>query len=377
MAEVVMTTRERDNHDRPSALLTFLLADIRGYTRYSSEQGDQAAARLSDRFLSVCREVVSSHGGEVFGSAGDQALAAFSSAHAALYAALALQARLEEEQTAHPELPLLAGIGLDTGEGVKIGTDYRGNAINLAARLCSLAGGGEIFASEAVITVARKVDGLAVVDRGEVTLKGLAHPVRVVQIGPTGSLPDPMPPLQPILVEHPTNLPDEPTPFIGRSGELIGITALLGEPGIRLVTLTGPGGTGKTQLAVQVGNTVLHDYPGGVFFVSLASLTDPSLVASVLAEALGLKEAADRSPLDSLVQYLKEKHLLLIVDNYEHVLESVPVVASLLDCLGGDGPTSYFRCIGTRPYLFELKRGRKSMHTLTGLSATFSEPAAQ
>lgn len=124
----------------------------------------------------------------MFGQAGDQALAAFTSAHAALYEALALQERLAKEQSEHPDLPLLAGIGLDTGERVKFGHDYRGNAINLAARLCSLAGGGEIFASEAVLTVARRVEGLAVVDRGEVTLKGLVHPVRVVQIGPPGSL---------------------------------------------------------------------------------------------------------------------------------------------------------------------------------------------
>jgi class 3 adenylate cyclase len=140
MTEVAGTTAKSGTNDHPSALLTFLLADIRGYTRYSAAQGDHAAAHLSELFLSLCRDVVSTHRGEVFGSAGDQALAAFSSAHAALHAALALQSRLAEEQAAHPELPLTAGVGLDTGEGIRIGHDYRGNAINLAARLCSLAG---------------------------------------------------------------------------------------------------------------------------------------------------------------------------------------------------------------------------------------------
>jgi adenylate cyclase len=135
MAEVAGTMGESENRDHPSALLTFLLADIRGYTRYSADQGDRAAADLSERFLALCRDVVSSHGGEVFGSAGDQALAASSSAHAALN----LQSRLEEAQAAHPHLPLTAGIGLDAGEGIRIGRDYRGNAINLAARLYSLA----------------------------------------------------------------------------------------------------------------------------------------------------------------------------------------------------------------------------------------------
>ncbi len=123
-----------------SSLLTFLLADIRGYTHYSAQHGDLAASRLSEYFLTLCHQVLSSHDGEVFGSAGDQALAAFTSAHAALHAALALQSRLQQEQSTHPDLPVLAGIGLDTGEGVRVSHDYRSNAINLAARLCPLAG---------------------------------------------------------------------------------------------------------------------------------------------------------------------------------------------------------------------------------------------
>jgi predicted ATPase/class 3 adenylate cyclase len=315
----------------PSAVLTFLIADIRGYTRFSAEQGDRAAAHLSERFLSLYRDVVSAHGGEVFGSAGDQALAAFSSAHAALYTALGLQSRLEAEQAAHPELPLLAGIGLDTGEGIRIGKDYRGNAINLAARLCSLAGGGEIFASETVIQVARKVEGVAVVDRGEVTLKGIPHPVRVVQIAAEGALPSELPPLQPILVIHPNNLPDDPTPFIGREREIEQIAGLLREPSIRLVTLTGPGGTGKTRLALQVGNTLLHDFRDGAFFVDLSPLSDPTLVTSAIAEVLGVKEAGGRDLAEKLSNHLREKHLLLVLDNFEHLLDACGVVASLLD----------------------------------------------
>jgi class 3 adenylate cyclase len=286
MAEVAGSISARGTYDHASALLTFLLADIRGYTRFSAEHGDHAAAALSELFLILRREVVSSHGGDVFGSAGDQALAAFTSTHAALYAALELQSRLEDEQVAHPDLPLMAGIGLDTGEAIKIGHDYRGNAINLAARLCSLAGGGETFATETVITVARKVEGLAVVDRGEVTLKGLARPVRVVQVAPEGSLPDSLPPLQLHLMTHPTNLPDEPTPFIGRAGEIAQITALLGQSGVRLVTLLGPGGTGKTRLALQAGMNTLYSFRDGVFFCDLSPLADSTLVVSTIAETL-------------------------------------------------------------------------------------------
>ncbi|MDQ2743772.1 MAG: tetratricopeptide repeat protein, partial [Chloroflexota bacterium] len=224
-----------------------------------------------------------------------------------------------------------AGIGLDAGEAIQVGADYRGGAINLAARLCSIAGPGEVFASEAVIHLAQRTEGLVFVDRGAVTLKGLEQPVRVIQIVPEGLEPKEVTPLQPILVTHPTNLPDEPTPFIGRAGAIRAIGVLLGQPGIRLVTLTGPGGTGKTRLAVQVGTTLLHDFPDGVFFVSLAPLADPSLVPATIAEVLAVKEQAGTTVGETLTAFLGPKHLLLVLDNLEHLLAAVPFLAGLLE----------------------------------------------
>jgi predicted ATPase/class 3 adenylate cyclase len=314
-----------------STLLTFLVADIRGYTSYSAERGDRAAARLSERFLSLCHDVIAAHSGEVFGSAGDQALAAFSSAHAALYASVALQARLSDEQAAHPELPVAAGIGLDTGEGVRIVSDYRGNAINLAARLCSLAAGGEIFVSETVIRVANIVEGLEVVDRGEVKLKGLSAPVRVMQIARAGTLPPELPPLQPHRHTQPTNLPNDPTPFIGRAREIEWVAGLLRDSTIRLVTLTGPGGTGKTRLALQVGNSLLPSFRDGAFLCDLSALTEWSLVPSTLASVLTVGEKGGEDLMESLAHHLGEKHLLLLLDNFEHLLDAGTLVASLLD----------------------------------------------
>lgn len=314
-----------------SALLTFLIADIRGYTRFSAERGDVAAAQLSERFLSLSEEVVAANGGEVFGSAGDQALAAFPSAHAALRAAVALQSRLEQEQGAHPDLALRAGIGLDTGEGIRAGHDYRGNAVNRAARLSAIAGGGDIFASENVLAVARVVEGVATADRGLVVLKGLRSPVRVFQIGAEGRLPEDLPPLQPSLASQPTNLPTEPTPFVGRELDINQVATLLRDRQIRLVTLTGPGGSGKTRLAIQVGYTLLYDYQDGVFFCDLSSLTDPGSVPSAVAEALSTDEESGKEVLTILTEYLRNKHLLLILDNVEHLLDAAPVVALLLD----------------------------------------------
>jgi predicted ATPase len=169
------------------------------------------------------------------------------------------------------------------------------------------------------------------VDRGQVILKGLSAPVRVLQIAPEGELPDELPPLQPILVTHPTNLPDDPTPFIGREREIAAVAALLQGPHTRLVTLTGPGGTGKTRLALQVGNTLLYAFRDGAFFCDLASLTDPSLVPFAIGEVLGVKEEPGKDLLETLGEGLREKHLLLVLDNFEHLPDAGQVVAQLLD----------------------------------------------
>lgn len=128
----------------------------------------------------------------------------------------------------------------------------------------------------------------------------------------------------------PTNLPDEPTPFIGREREITAICRLLQQPSVRLVTLTGPGGVGKTRLALQVGSVLLEEFRDGVFMVSLASLTDPTLVLSVLARTLGVKEQGGMSLADTLRDRLRDRHLLLLLDNFEHVLDAAPAVAELL-----------------------------------------------
>ena len=159
---------------------TFLIADVRGYTRFTVEHGDEAAARLAGRFAQLAREAVSARGGEVIELRGDEALAVFSSARQALRAALELQACFAQE--AGSDLPLHVGIGLDAGEAVPVEGGYRGGALNLAARLCALAGPGEVLASEGVVHLARKVEGLEYVERGAVQLKGFADPVRVAEI---------------------------------------------------------------------------------------------------------------------------------------------------------------------------------------------------
>ena len=161
---------------------TFLIADVRGYTLFTQERGDEAATKLAARFAEVAREVVEEHGGSVIELRGDEALAAFNSARQAILAAAHAQDRFLEETVADPSFPLPVGIGLDAGEAVPLEAGYRGGALNLAARLCGRAGPGEILASQGVVHLARKVEGVRYVDRGDLHLKGLAEPVRVFRV---------------------------------------------------------------------------------------------------------------------------------------------------------------------------------------------------
>lgn len=179
-----------------AAVRTFLIADVRGYTRFTQEHGDEAAARLATTFADIARAAVAGHHGEVIELRGDEALAVFSSARQALVAAVELQRRCREPGETGPALPLGIGVGVDSGEAVPLGDGgYRGGALNLAARLCSIARPGEILASEGVVHLARRVEGLRFVSRRSERLKGIAERVRFVQVVPERPLP-PVP-LQP------------------------------------------------------------------------------------------------------------------------------------------------------------------------------------
>ena len=163
---------------------TFLIADVRGYTRFTQERGDEAAAELATRFAAIARACIEAGGGRLVELRGDEALAAFDSARRAIRTAIELQKRFVEQTVADPSLPLAVGIGLDAGEAVPVTDGYRGAALNLAARLCSLAAPGEVLASREVTHLARRVEGVAYFENGSVRLKGIAEPVPVVAVRP-------------------------------------------------------------------------------------------------------------------------------------------------------------------------------------------------
>jgi peptide/nickel transport system substrate-binding protein len=171
-----------DDTDTGTEIRAFLIADVRGYTRFTQDHGDEVGARLAARFAVVVREEITGHGGTVVELRGDEALCVFASPRAALRAAVDLQRRCADELRADPSLPLRLGIGIDAGEAVAVEGGFRGGALNLAARLCSIAGPGEVLVSAGIVHLARRVDESTYVDRGRVEMKGLDEPVRVVQL---------------------------------------------------------------------------------------------------------------------------------------------------------------------------------------------------
>ena len=250
--------------DAAAELRTFLIADVRGYTRFTQERGDEAAAIFASAFADIVEEMVVLRNGRVIELRGDEALAVFPSARQALRSAVELQARFAEEMRGDHSLPFRVGIGLDAGEAVPVKGGYRGGALNLAARLCSLAGPGEALASETLTNLARKTDGLDYVERGHVQLKGLADPVKVFQVVPS-------PPIH-AITPGPAEMVDAMSEeqrfpiggFLGSlpSGALadreeeihrilVTVDAVVAGHG-RLIMLAGEPGAGKTRLAQEL-----------------------------------------------------------------------------------------------------------------------------
>jgi class 3 adenylate cyclase/streptogramin lyase len=238
----------------------FLIADVRGYTLFTQQRGDEAAAKLAAKFAQVAREGVQARAGRVIELRGDEALCVFPSPRQAIRAAVDLQDRFVDETLADPALPLGVGIGLDAGEAVPVEGGYRGGALNLAARLCGQAGPGQILASREIVHLARRVEGVTYADRGEVTFKGLPDPVKVIEVssetGPASAR------LAPILPKREAPPPPEPPPrriprpLLIATLALVVVAAAIITPGVLLggrgpaLTRLGPNSVGRIDPTV-------------------------------------------------------------------------------------------------------------------------------
>jgi predicted ATPase/class 3 adenylate cyclase len=312
----------------PSETLTFLFTDVEGSTRLW-QQHPALMPDIIARHDRLLREAVEAHGGRVFRTVGDAVYAVFRSPADALSAALEGQRALLQEPW-DGGISLRVRMGLHTGVvGVRDG-EFVGHTLNRVARLMASGHGGQILLSNATASLLLDAlpPGTALLDLGEHRLKDLERPEHIYQVK-APDLPAGFPPLH-SLDTLPGNLPVQSTSFVGREREVESVVSMLRNPDTRLLTLLGPGGTGKTRLALQVGAALQAEYQDGVFFVPLAPVRDTFQVAPAIASALGIPGPADTSLDERLAEHLRTRAMLLILDNFEQVLDAAQLVALLL-----------------------------------------------
>src|SRR3989440_1379167 len=315
----------------PTGTVTFFFSDIEGSTRLIQQLGE----RYPDVLLAhhtIQREALAANGGHELRTEGDSFFIVFESALEACAGAAAVQQTLAQHSWPQ-DGKVRVRIGLHTGEATLVGNEYLGLDVHRAARVASAGHGGQVLVSE---TTRALVDnalppGLTLRDLGLHRLKDLARPERLFQLTIEGLLSE-FPALK-TLEATPNNLPTQLTSFIGRDDQVREAKQLLTRS--RLLTLTGPGGTGKTRLSLQIAADVMDSFPDGVYFVPLASVQDPELVPSAIAQALAVSTTGSRRPIDMLADHLRDKRTLLVLDNFEQLLPAGPVTTALLEASPG------------------------------------------
>jgi predicted ATPase/class 3 adenylate cyclase len=307
-----LSTSERN--PLPGTMLAFLFTDIEGSTR-RWEAAPQAMRTALARHDQLLRAAIAQAGGQVFKTVGDAS---------ALVAALTAQRALQAD--GFPETGgLKVRMAVHSGVAEARDSDYFGPALNRVARLLAAAYGGQVLVSGLAVDHAQGSlpPEASLRDLGRYRLKDISEPEHIYQLQARDLLPE-FPALR-VGLAQPNNLPQQVTSFIGREAERADIKALLEE--LRLVTLVGSGGVGKTRMALQVGGDLLEHYPDGVWLIELAPLSDPQLVAETIAHLFGVSTGTGNSPTETLVVFLKDKRTLLILDNCEHLVAPVAQLA--------------------------------------------------
>ena len=313
----------------PTGQLTFLFTDIEGSTRLW-ERFPQIMPTALARHDALLRQAIQARRGYIFKTIGDAFCAAFERAEDGAMAAVEVQQALLNEKWEPALGALRVRMALNTGVSDEREGDYFGPPLNRVARLLAAGHGGQILLTEATYELihSRLPADLTFRDLGEHRLKDLIRPEHIYQLFGPG-LPTSFEPLK-TLNNRPHNLPAQPTPLVGREQELAKARQSLHQPDVRLLTLSGPGGTGKTRLSLQLAADALYDYENGCYFVPLSPISDPAQVAPAIAQALGVKETPGQSLTESLKVYLKDKQLLLVLDNFEQVVAAATLVGDLL-----------------------------------------------
>lgn len=310
----------------PTGTVTFFFSDIEGSTRLLEALGPEYT-ELLERHNRIVRDAFAQHGGVEVSTEGDSFFAVFQSATQAVTAAVEMQRRIGAESWPQNS-ELRIRIGLHSGEARAAADSYVGLDVHRAARIMGAAHGGQVLASEATRGLVERTlgEGVELRDLGEHRLRDLSGRERLYQLvapGLDAALPPPR-----TLDATPNNLPIQLTSFLGREREINQIIERL--TATRLLTLTGPGGTGKTRLSLQAAARLADRFKDGVYFVPLAPIADPALVPATIAQYLGLPERGGADPMQALLSYLADREILLVADNFEQVLPAAHVIGELL-----------------------------------------------
>lgn len=312
----------------PSGTITFLFTDITSST-YLWEQYGQAMSTALARHDVLLKTIIRAHNGVIFKTVGDGVLAAFAHALDALKAALAAQRAVGTERWTLPE-PIRVRMALHSGSAEIRNNDYFGSAVNRTARLLSAGHSGQILLSQATEQLVREhiPPTIKLCDLGTHCLKDLTLPERIFQ----PIVPD-LPKVFPALISQKacrSNLPTQLTSLVGRERDVAAVCSLLLQDNIRLLTLTGPGGSGKTRLALQVAAELVEVFPDGVSFIDLAPIRTSDLVLAAIAHTLGVRETSGQPLAERLKDELRDKQMLLLLDNFEQVLDAAMIIVDLL-----------------------------------------------
>jgi predicted ATPase/DNA-binding SARP family transcriptional activator len=304
----------RDGHPaRPSGTVTLVFADIAESTALARERGDEGYSRALREYRTAVRAQVEAHAGIEIDIEGDGIRAVFSRASDALAAARGVQESLMAG-------PVRVRIGVHTGEPLLVGPEYVGVDVHKAARICAAGHGGQVLVSSTTARLVRHglPPGVSLADRGRFLFRGIEEPERIYQlVDPAMALSFPPLRASPAL-SH--NLPSVRTSFVGRDTELKSLADLLGAS--RLVTIVGPGGAGKTRIAVELAARAAARFGTGASLCDLSALTDPGVIPAVVAAAFGLTDSPGTDPLDAVTRALQDVDVLLVVDNCEHMIET-------------------------------------------------------